>query len=66
MLLFRGRGANRWTTFQPLRLSGFRLPAMVPIILPDNTPLWLQIVIAGIVLVSLYFAIRAYWRSGRF
>jgi len=39
---------------------------MVPIILPDNTPWWLQIVVAGIVLVSVYFAIRAYWRSGRF
>jgi hypothetical protein len=39
---------------------------MQPLILPDNTPVWLQIVIAAIVVVSLYFAIRSYWRSGRF
>jgi len=37
-----------------------------PLILPDNTPVWLQIVISAIVVVSLYFAIRAYWRNGRF
>jgi hypothetical protein len=39
---------------------------MQPLILPDNTPAWLQIVIAAIVVVSLYFAIRSYWCNGRF
>jgi len=37
---------------------------MVPIILPSDTPLCVQILVAGIVVVSLYFFIRAYWRSG--
>ena len=39
---------------------------MQPLILPDNTPVWLQLVIAAIVVVSLYLAIRAYRRNGRF
>jgi hypothetical protein len=37
-----------------------------PLLLPDDTPLWLQIVVACIVVASLYFAIRAWWRTGRF
>jgi len=39
---------------------------VIPIILPDDTPLWVQILVAAIVVISLYFAIRAYLRSGRF
>jgi hypothetical protein len=37
-----------------------------PIPLPPDTTLWLQIVVAGVVLVSLYFAIRAWRRTGGF
>jgi membrane protein implicated in regulation of membrane protease activity len=39
---------------------------MVPIFLPADTPVWLQIVVAAIVVVSLYYAIRAWRRNGRF
>jgi len=38
---------------------------MHPIILPADTPVWLQIVIAAIVVVSLYAAVRAWRRNGR-
>jgi hypothetical protein len=37
-----------------------------PLLLPDNTPVWLQLVIAAAVLVSLYFVIRQWRRTGRF
>jgi hypothetical protein len=38
---------------------------MQPLIVPDDVPLWAQILIVGIVVVSLYFFIRAYRRNGR-
>ena len=39
---------------------------MVPIILPDDTPLWVEIIVAGIVIASLIVAIRHWRRTGRF
>jgi hypothetical protein len=38
---------------------------MIPIIVPESTPLFLKIIVAGIVIVGLFFFVRGYIRKGR-